>query len=71
IILPDSFIRYHYPPVLTFVFPVNIAPDVEPVNSGNTGQGVSTKGLGYIYPSRSIPIPGALFHHTRDILLIV
>ncbi|MGU9779225.1 hypothetical protein ACV3J7_23235, partial [Salmonella enterica subsp. enterica serovar 3,10:z10:-] len=41
------------------------------VNSGNTGQGVSTKGLGYIYPSRSIPIPGALFHHIRDILLIV
>lgn len=26
IILPDSFIRYHYPPMLTFAFPVNIAP---------------------------------------------
>lgn len=66
--------QFHKIPLSTNVsifFPVNIVPDVEPANYGSTGQGGAVKGPVCISSSRSIPIPGALFHHTRNILLIV
>ncbi len=71
IILPDSFIRYHYPPMLTFAFPVNIAPDVEPANLVKARPWGFNKGAWLYISSRVNLLPGALFHHTRDILLIV